>query len=413
VTKDAETLTTFSYPFSLDIKDMYTNIPGLEAAKIALELATSNNIDLLGLTEVDILALLKVIIDNNFFVFNATLYKQVSGLPMGSRISGLLANIFMDHIEKSLVPNLPLAIYGRYVDDIFILTKNEESAESIARSFNENEFGLVFEIEKPTSNCLKLLDFGVTVSNGSAEISFYQKSSRSNIFVNFNSHLPMRHKRNFTINEWQRILRRCANAKDIKNARKVFVEKMSLNGYPTNLVKKWTKVSRLGNTQLNYGNQNVFYLSVPYINDGVNKLVKKSLAPLGLNIRLSHKSRKLMSWVKPALKQITHKCTLANCKLKTKDCLRTMVVYESTCECGASYIGSTERTLHVRIKEHHSLHSSAILQHKLLCNQKWRTKIIANGKDLTDLRMKEAILINEAHPSLNRKDEVIPFHLVV
>jgi hypothetical protein len=48
-----------------------------------------------------------------------------------------------------------------------------------------------------------------------------------------------------------------------------------------------------------------------------------------------------------------------------------------------------------------------------MCDEKWTTKIIANGKDLTDLRMKEAILINQHHPSLNRKEEVNHFNLVV
>jgi hypothetical protein len=222
---------------------MYTNIPCLVAANLTIEMAKRFNVDFYGLHDTDIFTLLKLVIDNNFFVFNGSVYKQVSGLPMGSRISGLLANIFIDHLESALVPNLPISIYKRYVDDIFILTKNEESAVTIARSFNDNEHGLIFELEKPTDNSLNLLDFGVAVVDGSARISFYQKPSRSNIFVNFNSHLPLKLKRNFAINEWNRILRKCKNAYQVKKTRLIFISKMVNNGYPMNLIKKF-KASR-------------------------------------------------------------------------------------------------------------------------------------------------------------------------
>jgi predicted GIY-YIG superfamily endonuclease len=283
----------------------------------------------------------------------------------------------------------------------------------IADSFNENEHGLVFELEKPTGNCLNLLDFGITILNGHAKISFYQKQSRSNIFVNFSSHLPIKSKRNFAINEWNRILRKCKNARQVKKNRLIFISKMVSNGYPMNMIKKWTKTSKPTVCHTNNSNDGIFYLSIPYVNDGVNKAIRKSLAPLGLNIRLSHKSYKLMSWLKPVFKNVNNKCSLTRCKLRNKDCLKSMVVYECKCVCGASYIGSTERALHIRVKEHHSLHNSAMFQHRLLCDGVWTTRIIANGKDLTDLRLKEAILINQRHPSLNKKEEVKHFELVV
>ena len=101
----------------------------------------------------------------------------MSGLPMGSRISGLLANIYVDHIEHSLISSLPIAMYKRYVDDIFIITDNEETADSIFNKFNECNEYVKFEIEKPSNNSLSLLDFCVTIAEGRARISFYQKNT--------------------------------------------------------------------------------------------------------------------------------------------------------------------------------------------------------------------------------------------
>jgi hypothetical protein len=220
-------------------------------------------------------------------------------------------------------------------------------------------------------------------------------------------------KRNFALNEWSRIKRRCNNARDIKASKNNFISKMIMNGYPSNLIKKWIKSSKNGASHNGRIEQEIFYLSVPFINDGINKLLKKSLSHLGLKIRLSHKSQRLISWLKPNFKKLNNKCSLANCKLNNKACSRTMVVYQCKCTCGATYIGSTERQLHIRIKEHYSLHSSALFQHRLLCNGTLSTTILSNSRDLTDLRLREAILINSLHPSLNRKEEVQPFHLVV
>jgi hypothetical protein len=301
------------------------------------------------------------------------------------------------------------------VDDIFIVTRDEQTAETIQTAFNNSDSSLQFELEKSVNGTLNLLDFGVTISNGNAKISFYQKAARSDVVVNFGSNQPLNMKRNFVKNEWNRIVRRCSSRKEVNAMRKKFKSRLSANGYPTCLINKWLRpnsTTRYPNTKSNNPDDKVFYLSTPYINDGVDRMIKKAVVPLGLNIRLVHKSKRLQSWLKPH-NNLPKKCSLANCKLKNKDCNRQMVVYECCCECGANYIGSTFRPLHVRIKEHHSIQSSAIFSHKMLCQGIWNTKVIAFGSDHTDLRIKEAILIDQNRPLLNRKEEVQPFQLVV
>jgi hypothetical protein len=332
---------------------------------------------------------------------------------MGSRISGLLANVFLHHLESSIVPNIPVAIYRRYVDDIFFLTKDEITAESIADTFNNYNANLKFELEKSVHGKLNLLDFGVVIYNGIVKFNFYQKSARSNVFVNFNSNQPFSLKKNVVISEWRRILRRCGSEKEISKEKKCFVNKLQYNDYPIKIVKKWLRTAQ--RNYLTYKSDNVnkiFYLSTPFINDGINKQVKKALTHLGLNIRLVHKSQRLDSWLKQR-DSSSNKCSLANCKLKNNFCNRNMVVYKYQCDCGANYIGSTIRPLHMRIKEHHNLTSSSIFEHKLICNGNWRVNIGARGNDLIDLRLKEAIMIDDFCPTLNRKEEVKPFHLVV
>lgn len=402
----------FPYPASLDVVDMYTNVPSTEAAKIAVDMAVHHGLNLYGLLPEDIMSLLNTILDNNFFVFNAQIFKQMTGLPMGSRISGLLANAYLHNMEKTIVHTLPMALYHRYVDDIFMVTRDEQTAEFIQNAFNNYDGPLKFELEKSNDGTINLLDFGVNICNNSAKISFYQKDARSDVVVNFKSNQPINMKRNFVKNEWSRIMRRCSSKKEINEQKKKLGFKLTANGYPGSLVKKWMRTVCRHPHSIRNNTDQVFYLSTPFINDGINRMIKKAVAPLGLNIRLVHKSNRLQSWLKTHQRNI-NKCSLANCKLKNNECNRRMVVYECICDCGANYIGSTIRALHIRIKEHHATQTSAIFGHKLVCQGNWKTKVIANGSDQTDLRLKEAILIDQLHPKLNRKEEVLPFLLVV
>ena len=114
----------------------------------------------------DIRDLSHVVMSNMFFSFNGTIYKQVSGLPMGTSISGPLAITYMNKIERQfLSTNPPLSIYARYVDDIFILTQNEEEANNIFRAINDIDTHINFTIEYPTSDKeLSLLYFSVQIT---------------------------------------------------------------------------------------------------------------------------------------------------------------------------------------------------------------------------------------------------------
>ena len=71
---------------------------------------------------------------------------------MGSSLSGYLAILFMNKIEKAtLTQYQPLNTYKRYVDDIFFQTKDEEHANAFHLLMNQQHPNIQFEIEKPTT----------------------------------------------------------------------------------------------------------------------------------------------------------------------------------------------------------------------------------------------------------------------
>ena len=128
---DPSITSTFRYPFSLDVKSLYTSVPPLEAIK-ALENKILRHREVSWPMRADhITELLKVVFANTYFRFHDSVYKQTSGLPMGNSVSGVMAAVYMDAIEERSLSSINVALYKRYVDDIFCLTTSEDEAKAI------------------------------------------------------------------------------------------------------------------------------------------------------------------------------------------------------------------------------------------------------------------------------------------
>ena len=80
---------------------MYPSIPVPEAIENAVnKLKDHPNLHTLTLSVNAIEDLLRVVLQNTYFEFNGQIYKQLKGLPMGSSLSGVLAILFVDKIER-------------------------------------------------------------------------------------------------------------------------------------------------------------------------------------------------------------------------------------------------------------------------------------------------------------------------
>ena len=86
--------------------------------------------------------------------------------------------------------------------------------------------------------------------------------------------------------------------------------------------------------------------------------------------------------------------------------LKKNVVYATTCaQCQGKYVGSTKRLLHIRFKEHFNSSHSSIFKHKLTCRGTFNIDILAIEKEEANLRIKEAVFIQQLQPIINSKAE--------
>ena len=137
---------------------------------------------------------LKLCLHSTIFSFNSVLYRLTFDAPMGSCISPVIANIFMESVERAAIDSSqePPRIWVRYVDDIFCVIK-VSVIDDFLHHINGISPTITVEIEE---NCsLAFLDVKVSRNlNNTLWTNIYQKPTHTNRYLQFDSHHPIHQK---------------------------------------------------------------------------------------------------------------------------------------------------------------------------------------------------------------------------
>ena len=147
---------------SFDITSLYTNIPVAETINIICDKIFTNDNLFHNFTRDDFTKILNVILSDTYFLFNNELYKQLDGIPMGNPAAPTLANIFLCNLEENLLnncnPNFKPLFYNRYLDDTFVIFRNEQQCNSFLEYINNAHPNITFTVERQHDTKLSFLD---------------------------------------------------------------------------------------------------------------------------------------------------------------------------------------------------------------------------------------------------------------
>ena len=229
---------------SFDIKDIYVNIPLEETINITKNLLKDKNIN--TTTTNQACTLLTTILQQNYLQFNNKFYQPSKGVGMGSPISGLIAEIFLQHGENNLIKNIldnnKIRFYNRYVDDILMIYDSTKTNTTyITQYMNNIHNALQFKATTEVDNTISFLDLSISRQQNKLTFDIYRKPTTTGMTIHQASNHPTEHKMaayRYLLNRMHRMpLSQELKHKELNTIYLI----ASRNGYSKHLVDKLNK----------------------------------------------------------------------------------------------------------------------------------------------------------------------------
>ncbi|BHF69640.1 hypothetical protein SprV_0301268600 [Sparganum proliferum] len=280
-----------------------------------------------------ILQLLKLCL-RTYFTFDGTIYEQVKDTPMGSPISGFIAEAVLQRLESLVFQHHKPKFWARYMDDTFVVIERDQVLifqENLNAVFPE----IQFTMEEEENNQLAFLDVLVCRKDcGELKTKVFRKGTNTMQVLNFNNNHPISHKRSCVRTPYRPVETHCSEPEDkiaeLQYLRWIF----KANGYPRNFINRCV---RKRDERPNHTDTKS-WRTLPYVKN-VSEAVGRLLAPLGVGV--AHRPE----------------ATIRRLVMKPKDPLSRQetsgVVYRIWCSCGQrNYVGETRRQPRTRMAEH-------------------------------------------------------------
>ena len=119
-------------------------------------------------------------------------YKQLQGTAMGSPISPVIANIYMEYFESLAIPLSPTLIkwWFRYIDDVHNATRKDQ-VNQLQEHLNSIDPHIKFTVELWGTDGLPFLDALTKATPNSTESTVYRKPTHTDRYLDYNSNHPI------------------------------------------------------------------------------------------------------------------------------------------------------------------------------------------------------------------------------
>ena len=352
-----------------------------------------------------IISLLEFCLSHTYFLFQVKYYEQVQGAAMGSPISPLIANIFMEEFEVKALSSFPHppSLWLRFVDDTFVINQAEHSQE--LQHINNQDPHIQFTVECTQPGSPPFLDTLITIQpDNTLSTTVYRKPFHTDQYLHWDSnhHITAKQSVFNTLAHRAKTVSSTQDSLDkemdhIKSALKhCQFPSWALNQWHHKFIQSQHPSNNTTNPPTNNSttdkSKTKATIVVPYIPKASNKF-KKVCKSKGIQVHFKGSN--------------TLGTALGNPKDKDPKSNQTGIIYHYQCphiNCTSTYIGESGRTLGDRIKEHFKAPSpthqhSSTTGHPMDPNQ---FSIVHKEVNSQPRTIKEAMFIHVQDPPLNR-----------
>ena len=176
---------------SYDVKALFSSVPIKPALKIIKKLLEDQTLQQrTSMTVNNITCLLEFFLNSTYFTFQGKFYEQVEGAAMGSPISPIVANLYMEDSEMRAINTLPQSplMWKRYVDTCVIIKAAQK--QSFLDCINSIDQHIQFTAEEPRPDgSIPFLDILITSSeDGSLATTVFRKPTHTDLYIQWDSH---------------------------------------------------------------------------------------------------------------------------------------------------------------------------------------------------------------------------------
>ena len=413
---------------SLDVTNLFTNVPVERTIDILLEYAYHNSTLAPPAFPSHIMAALLRLCTTKapFKSPTGQLYYQVDGIAMGSPLGVLFAQAFMASVEASVIESLPCkpSLYCRFVDDILLDVQDLDSLKHLKDKLEEAS-GLRFTTELSNNNRINFLDVSIDATSSEFSTTVHRKPTDAGRCLSGTSLCPDRYKVSVVRAYVHRALKHCSTWELFNRELRHLKQLLSNNGYPISMIDSVANqtISAYIQRQENPDNPTPEHpgtTHVLYFKNQMSPAYKDDEKALKTIIRRNIKTRKPEDQVKlvvyyknPTTKSLVLRNNMSEDPSILKKC---NIVYRYNCKKGdcalqnSSYIGHTTTSLSRRITMH--LQQGAIKTHNTTHHHEDRLtraditdniSILQQESNRRKLHILEAVYIRKYEPAINRQ----------
>ena len=336
-----------------DVSALFTSIP-IPSALDIINNKLLQDADLqnrTNMTTPNIIELLDFCLNNTYFTFQGVFYQQAKGAAMGSHVSPIVANVFMEAFESRALSTAvhPPKFWRRYVDDTCVI-QDQAHKEEFLQHINSVENVIQFTVEEAKEDgSIPFLDtLIIPEQNGTFSIGVYRKPKHTDLYLPWDRNHNLSAKYSIIKTLTHRAFTICSTPKFLEEELKHLEEALGHCKYPKWAIKKVFRQQqqqqqrkenkhRPRTTNKSIKRSHIVIPYVPGICESIKNIGKKH------GVAVYFKGSR----------------TLKNILVSTKDkdemANKNSIIYSYCCgeiDCDEEYIGESGRTFGERFREH-------------------------------------------------------------